>query len=120
MLSSLENHMSARRFTISSTRVTCLSGMNTLMKDREVSRTCCLDIRVAKEMPWEPATPQVEGRKAERQWAKDRGARLHPNSGAGPEKNDFSTEDTVFEAKNVAKTHTIKGSDLEKLFVGAS
>lgn len=71
-------------------------------------------------MPWSPATPQVEGRKAERQWAKDRGARLHSNSGAGPEKNDFSTDDTVFEAKNVKKTHTIKGSDLEKLFVGAA
>lgn len=72
------------------------------------------------EMPWSVDSAQVNGRKAERQMAKDRGARLHPNSGAGPEKNDFSTDDDVYEAKNVAKTHTIKGSDIEKLFVNAS
>lgn len=35
-------------------------------------------------------------------------------------KNDFSTEDTVYEDKNTAKTHTIKGSDLEKLFLNAA
>ena len=72
------------------------------------------------EMPWSVDSAQVNGRKAERQMAKERGARLHPNSGAGPEKNDFSTDDAVYEAKNVRKTHTVKGSDLEKLFVGAA
>jgi hypothetical protein len=70
-------------------------------------------------MPWSVDTPSVNGRKAERGVAKERGARLHSNSGAGPEKNDFSTDETVFEMKAVAKTHTVKGSDLTVLFEGA-
>lgn len=75
---------------------------------------------MAKDMPWQVPSPQQNGRQAERQMAKDRGARLHPMSGAGSEKNDFSTEDAVFEVKNVQKTHTIKGKDLENLFVNAA
>lgn len=75
---------------------------------------------MVSEMPWQVDTPQVNGRKEEKAMARKRGARLHAMSGAGSEKNDFSNEDTVYEAKNVAKTHTIKGEDLLKLFIGAS
>lgn len=45
---------------------------------------------------------------------------MHSNSGAGTEKNDYSTDDAVYEHKSVAKTHTIKGSDLAQLFSGAA
>lgn len=72
------------------------------------------------EIPWSVDTPSVRGRKAEKEEARKIGARLHSNSGAGVEKNDYSTEDAVFEHKAVAKTHTIKGSDLLVLFEGAA
>lgn len=71
------------------------------------------------EIPWKPDTPQVNGRKSEKQKAKKYGAMPHSNSGAGSNKNDFSTKGIVYEDKNVAKTHTIKGEDLNKLFVNA-
>lgn len=48
--------------------------------------------------------------------ARDRGARLHPNSGAGRIKDDASNDDTIFEFKNVSRTHTLKGKDLLGLF----
>lgn len=61
-------------------------------------------------------TPQVMGRVKEKQMAKDRGARLHPNSGAGRIKDDASNEDTQYEFKNVRTSHTLKGADLLALF----
>jgi hypothetical protein len=61
-------------------------------------------------------TPQVKGRVDEARMAKERGARLHPMSGAGSIKDDFSTEDTIFEVKSVKKTHTLNGADLLALF----
>lgn len=61
-------------------------------------------------------TPQVMGRVKEKQMAKERGARLHPNSGAGRIKDDASSDTTQYEFKNVSKTHTLKGSDLLALF----
>lgn len=70
-------------------------------------------------MPWQVTTPQVNGRKSERNKAKAMGARLHPNSGSLSIKNDFSTDDALFEDKNVNRTHTIKGEDLDKLFCNA-
>ena len=48
--------------------------------------------------------------------ARDRGAREHPNSGAGRIKDDASTETTQYEFKNVSRTHTLRGQDLLALF----
>lgn len=64
-------------------------------------------------------TRQVQGRVAEKRMAKERGARLHPMSGAGSIKNDASTDDIEYEFKNVAKIHSIKGTDLYQLFIRA-
>lgn len=72
------------------------------------------------EMPWKPQkTRQVEGRDSEKHQAKKHGARLHPNSGAGHIKDDASNEDTIFEFKDANKSHTLKATDLEGLFVRA-
>ena len=72
------------------------------------------------EIPWKRDTQQVVGRKDEQRAARKLGARLHSNSGAGPEKNDYSTDDTVFEHKSVAKSHTLNGADLNLLRVNAA
>lgn len=72
------------------------------------------------EMPWRRDSASVGGRKDERKAARDLGARLHPNSGAGTEKNDYSTEDAVFEHKSVKKSHTMKAEDVAKLFLNAA
>lgn len=72
-------------------------------------------------LPYNPQiTPQVKGRMDEAKMAKERGARLHPMSGAGSIKDDFSTEETIFEVKSVAKTHTLNGADLLGLFTRAT
>lgn len=75
---------------------------------------------MVSELPWAVPSASVNGRKSEKEKAKRYGAMLHPNSGSLGIKNDFSTEDTVYEDKNVAKSHTIKGSDLNDLFVNAT
>jgi uncharacterized protein with von Willebrand factor type A (vWA) domain len=59
---------------------------------------------------------QVQGRKAEVRMARDRGARVHPMSGAGRIKDDASSTTDQFEFKNVLKTHTLNGKDLLALF----
>ena len=61
-------------------------------------------------------TQQEKGRIGERKMARDRGAREHPASGAGRIKDDASTDETQYEFKNVAKTHSLKGKDLLALF----
>lgn len=70
-------------------------------------------------LPYGKHTPQVEGRRAEKRMARERGARLHPMSGAGSIKDDASTEAEVFEFKNANKTHTLNADDLYKLMVRA-
>ena len=61
-------------------------------------------------------TRQVNGNLNEVKMAKDRGARAHPMSGAGRIKDDASSETKQYEFKTVAKTHSLKGSDLLALF----
>lgn len=61
-------------------------------------------------------TRQVQGSRAEKRMAKDRGARVHPMSGAGRIKDDASTEGEQYEFKNVMHTHSLKGKDLLALF----
>lgn len=68
-------------------------------------------------LPYSPRdTPQVKGRKREAKMAKDRGARVHPMSGAGAIKDDASNEDTVYEFKSVKTSHTLHGGALLALF----
>lgn len=63
---------------------------------------------------------QMQGRLSEKQMAKERGARLHPNSGAGRIKDDASNDADQFEFKHVLHTHGIKGVDLLALFKRAT
>ena len=65
-------------------------------------------------------TRQVEGMVSEKKAAKKRGAKLHPRSGAGTIKWDASTDDELIEYKDAAKTITVNGKYLEKLFRDAS
>ena len=64
-------------------------------------------------------TPQVEGRRAEKRMAKERGARAHPMSGAGRIKDDASDDDTQYEFKQTGKKHTLDGWALDGLFTRA-
>ena len=68
------------------------------------------------EMPWKANTRQVEGRVSEKKTAKELGARLHPNSGAGRIKFDFSNAETIFEHKDAGKTHSLNAAFLMDLF----
>lgn len=68
------------------------------------------------EMPWRKTTPQVAGRKAEAAAAKRDGAKLHPMSGAGRIKGDYSDDSYVYEHKSVGKQFTLKGSDIASLW----
>lgn len=48
-------------------------------------------------------TPQKKGRKTEKRLLMQRGARVHPNSGAGHIKDDGSDDDFIYEVKETAK-----------------
>lgn len=61
----------------------------------------------------------MEGMSSEAKVAKRRGARLHPRSGAGSIKWDASNEETLYEMKDVKKTHTLNGEYLRKLKLDA-
>lgn len=71
------------------------------------------------EMPWGIRSRQQSGMKSEKKLAKEAGARLHPRSGAGKIKDDASNEETIFEFKEVAKSHSLSGQKLEELLVRA-
>ena len=63
---------------------------------------------------WRPRTRQEDGRRTERQVAKERGARVHPMSGAGRIKGDASTDDEQFEVKDAGKSFRLKETDVLK------
>ena len=68
-------------------------------------------------MNWDSRKPRsVQGRIQEKKMAKERGARLHPMSGAGRIKDDASTSEHLYEFKNVKTSHSLKGKDLLALF----
>lgn len=75
------------------------------------------------ELPWKNIdTPQISGRKIEKEYAKKYGARVHPMSGAGSIKGDYSNEEAVFEQKLVTKdhhTHSLNGKKLNELLQDA-
>ena len=71
-------------------------------------------------LPWKLRTAQEEGRRSERRVAKQVGARLHPNSGAGRIKNDFNDGETEYEAKLTArKTFTLNARSLKDSWIAA-
>lgn len=71
-------------------------------------------------LPYDGVKPRsVQGRIQEKKMAKERGARLHPMSGAGRIKDDASTDDTEYEFKLAGKSHVVKGAELYQLFVRA-
>jgi hypothetical protein len=63
-------------------------------------------------VPWRPRTRQEEGRRTERDELRKRGARSHPNSGAGRIKDDGSDDDTIYEVKDANRSITLSGGDL--------
>ena len=55
----------------------------------------------------------------ERRVLTQRGARVHPNSGAGSIKEDGSDDDLLYEVKDCRKSFTLKAADLETTFIRA-
>lgn len=66
-------------------------------------------------LPYDKPTPQVAGRAAEKRMAKERGAKQHPNSGAGRIKRDASSDGWLHEFKQANRTHTLDSRDLDDL-----
>jgi hypothetical protein len=50
---------------------------------------------------------------------KQRGARIHPNSGAGHIKDDGSDDHRLYEIKDARRTHTLNADELRALYVRA-
>lgn len=67
-------------------------------------------------LPYGRRTPQMEGRRVERQIARENNLRLHPMSGAGRIKEDASDEERVVEIKNASKSFTLNAADLNATF----
>lgn len=68
------------------------------------------------ELPWNPVSPQKKGRRDEAKAAKRSGKRLHPMSGAGRIKGDYSDDEYVYEHKSVSKQFTLRLSDVKSLW----
>ena len=67
-------------------------------------------------LPWKTRSRQKQGRVTEKEIAKNRGARVHPNSGALRIKHDASDDDTLYEIKDANKTYTLAGKELLELW----
>ena len=75
---------------------------------------------VLSGLPWSPSrSPQVEGRRLEAKSLKARGAVLHPNSGAGPIKDDGHDDVHQYECKDARKSYTLNGKEMQATFVRA-
>ena len=74
----------------------------------------------SSSLPWKPRTRQEKGRQTEKEIAKNRGAKVHPASGALRIKHDASDSDTLYEIKDANKTYTIKGSEILALYKRAN
>lgn len=67
-------------------------------------------------LPYNKHTPQVEGRRKEAVVAREKGLRLHPNSGAGSIKEDASDAETIVEIKTMNKSYTLNAAELMGTF----
>lgn len=72
------------------------------------------------DLPWSARSRQEQGRKSEAKAAKKMDGRLHPMSGAGSIKFDFSTEDAVIEHKDATKSFTLNATLVRDLFRNAT
>lgn len=70
-------------------------------------------------LPWAVKSRQMQGLDTEKRLLKERGAKVHPRSGAGRIKEDGSNGETVYEVKDCRKTYTLKAKDLRASFVNA-
>lgn len=67
-------------------------------------------------LPWSAKeTRQVQGIRTEKDWLRNRGARRHPNSGAGKIKWDGSDQDCLYEIKDSSKTFSLTRALVVKL-----
>lgn len=66
-----------------------------------------------------PKTRQVQGRDVEAKLLADRGARVHPMSGAGSIKEDGSDAHNLYEVKLANKSFSLSAKDLKKTLVRA-
>lgn len=72
--------------------------------------------RAASSSPrWKAATRQEVGRTSERKRLKERGAKVHPNSGAGRIKFDGSDENFIIEHKDATQSFTVNKRLIEAL-----
>lgn len=71
-------------------------------------------------MPWKVRSRQKQGRVTEKEIAKKRGAKVHPNSGALRIKHDASDEEILYEIKDANKTYTLSGKELLELWKRAT
>lgn len=62
----------------------------------------------------------MQGRDTEKRLLEERGARVHPMSGAGSIKEDGSDEHLLYEVKDARKTFSLKASELKGTFVRAA
>lgn len=67
-------------------------------------------------LPWKVRSRQKQGRVTEKEIAKKRGARVHPNSGALRIKHDASDSEILYEIKDANKTYTLSGKELLELW----
>lgn len=71
-------------------------------------------------LPWKVRSRQKQGRVTEKEIAKKRGAKVHPNSGALRIKHDASDEEILYEIKDANKTYTLSGKELLELWKRAT
>ena len=74
------------------------------------------DKATPSSLPWSVRSRQKQGRVTEKEIAKKRGARVHPNSGALRIKHDASDDETLYEIKDANKTYTLAGKELLELW----
>lgn len=67
-----------------------------------------------------PKSRQVQGRDTEKRLLAERGARVHPMSGAGSIKEDGSDDHTLYEVKDARKSFTLNAKDLHATLVRAA
>lgn len=70
-------------------------------------------------LPYGVDSRQVQGRKTEKKILRQRGARQHPNSGAGRIKEDGSDDQFLYEVKDANKSFALHGKDLLVSFIRA-
>lgn len=78
------------------------------------------EIASGLDVAWKIPSRSIQGRITEKKVLKRRGAKVHPNSGAGRIKDDGSDQERLYEVKDAVKTHTLKAEDLRSLRVRAA